>query len=93
MVGKVLEKGCCHCDILQLDVDDGGVVVDPLLVLDPVDEEVDRAVEGGQEMTQTGDKPDPVWPEVCLPPEIIKLNILPQFYNFNLSEKSAHFPL
>ena len=47
MVGKVLEKGCCHCDILQLDVDDGGVVVDPLLVLDPVDEEVDRAVEGG----------------------------------------------
>ena len=30
---------------------------------------------------------------VCLPPEIIKLNIWPQFYNFNLSEKSAHFPL
>ena len=41
-------------------------VVYSLFVFDPVNEEVDGTVEGGQKMTQTGDKLHPVWPEFSL---------------------------
>ena len=51
------------------------VVVAPLFVFDPVDEEVDGTVEGGEEMTQTGDNLHPVWPQLRLSSQIIELNI------------------
>ena len=49
------------------------MAVNSLFVFDPVDEEVDGTVEGGEKMTQTGDKLHPVWPKVCLISPVIKL--------------------
>ena len=56
---------CCGKN-LQIDACQGLVVVFSLFVLDEVDEEVHRAVEGGEEVTEAGDGLHPFWPVLHL---------------------------